>query len=82
LGCALCKKVVKHPALDDKVLGLLELEKRVKALSMEKLKMEALDKDKAITDKKSPFFEKPEAFAMDHYMFYQCYEYVCFRVSK
>ncbi len=66
--------MVNHPALDAIVTPLLELQKRVTALCMEKLKFEAMEKDKAITDQKSPFYNKPEAFAMDHYSFYRCFD--------
>ncbi len=71
LGCSLCKKVVKHPSFEPLITPILELEKRVTALAMEKLKFEAMEKDKALTDQKSPYFGKPEAFALHHYMFYQ-----------
>jgi RCR-type E3 ubiquitin transferase len=74
LNCPLCKKVARHPALNALVDPMLELQKAVSGLAVEKLKFEQLDKDKPITDSKSPFYNKPEEFAMQHYMFYQCFD--------
>lgn len=53
-----------------------KLKKQVTMRSLERLKFEGLDRDKALTDKTSRFYRNPQAFGLHHYTFFQCYQ-VC-----
>lgn len=74
LGCPLCKRLMESPVLAALQKPHLALRGMVRRAAYAKLKQEDLEAHERILDPSSRFFKKPKEFAMDHYMFYQCFQ--------
>jgi hypothetical protein len=73
-GCPLCKQYMQHPALEEVLKPICELEKIVTEKAVQRLKYEGRDKDPAIINKNGEFFNNPTGFAMKQYLFYMCFK--------
>ena len=75
VNCVVCN--VKMKASNNYDIGIIlnkadKLYDKVKELAKDRLKIEGLDKDDCLFDKKSKYFEKEGEYAMDKFMFFQC----------
>ncbi len=73
LKCPLCESRIHHPACAALLAPHLQLEAKVISKAMERLKLEGLQEDKAIVSPGGRYHRQPEAFAMHHFAFYQCF---------
>lgn len=73
LNCPLCKLQISHPNLIEVLKGPLKLKEQVTKLSMERFKFERLENHSYLINPKSPFYNKPEEFAVKHFAFYLCF---------
>ncbi|KAH3836593.1 E3 ubiquitin-protein ligase MYCBP2-like isoform X2 [Dreissena polymorpha] len=72
--CPLCKVPIEHPVLDPTLAPLKVLRDDVTRKAVMRLKYEGLENSAHIVTPTSPFFKKPELYAMDHYSYYQCFK--------
>ena len=74
--CPACKKWVKCPevpALQKIIEDNLKLYKQICEMSLKRLKFEDLDKDKRLTDRNSPWYNKKLEFALKRLSYYMCH---------
>jgi E3 ubiquitin-protein ligase MYCBP2 len=74
MNCPLCKQRMKHPSLADLSEPLEQLEREVKQRAMQRLRYENKENVPEIAMEGSPYYRDPEAFAMHHYAYYQCFK--------
>jgi hypothetical protein len=74
LLCPLCSKPISHPMLEGMIKESLAIRNIVQKKAVERLQFEGLLGSKELKAKKSPYFKNPEKFAMDRYVYYQCYQ--------
>jgi E3 ubiquitin-protein ligase MYCBP2 len=63
-----------HPAIEDILKPVLELEKNIHSKAMQRLQYENRDKDAAVTKKGEAFYNDPVGYAMKQYLFYMCFK--------
>ncbi|KAK5583929.1 hypothetical protein RB653_005534 [Dictyostelium firmibasis] len=73
--CPLCKKQMKpHPAINHILEPILKNKAIIQSKAMERLSYEGLAKCKEIEDKKSKWYQDPENYSMDRYVYYSCFK--------
>ena len=43
-------------------------------MALKRLKYEELEKDERLTDEKSPYYQKPQLYAMHLYAYFECFK--------
>jgi len=71
--CPLCHKPIDHPTLRPFLKPIRELEAHLKVKAVERLKIEGMLQDKALTDPTGRFYMKPEEYAISSFSYYLCY---------
>uniref|UniRef100_A0A158P743 RCR-type E3 ubiquitin transferase n=1 Tax=Angiostrongylus cantonensis TaxID=6313 RepID=A0A158P743_ANGCA len=72
MNCPLCNIQMSHPGLMDLLEPLLLLKADVASKANMRLKFDGLLNCTALTDQQSEFFNRPEEYAMDRYMYVLC----------
>jgi E3 ubiquitin-protein ligase MYCBP2 len=77
LDCSQCKAPMQHPSPPIQTLlqPILALRKEVSAKALARLTIENMTKDAKLVDPKSQFYNKPEAYAMASFAYYNCFKY-------
>jgi len=65
---------IEHPNLASLLTPLMALKEDVQRKARTRLQFEGLEKSEAVTKATSPFYRKPEEYAMDRYCYYQCFK--------
>ena len=73
MRCPLCNVKMQHPLLTDLLRPMYHMESEVRQLSLQRLEFEALTDHVDIVSPEGRYYQNPEEFAYQHYMFYQCY---------
>ncbi|KAF2071788.1 hypothetical protein CYY_006895 [Polysphondylium violaceum] len=74
LDCPICKELMEHPSIQSIVEPILKLKTTIQAKALARLSYEGLSKTKELEDKKSKWFNNPDAYSMDRYVYYQCFK--------
>jgi hypothetical protein len=76
LDCSQCKAAMQHPSPPIQALlqPILALRKEVSAKALARLTIENMTKDAKLVDPKSQFYNKPEAYAMASFAYYNCFK--------
>ena len=74
MTCPLCKEKMQHELLVEQLRPFYLLEDQVRQMSLQRLTFESLLDHVDIVNPTGRFYRDPEGFALDHYMFYQCYD--------
>lgn len=74
LFCPLCNRDIEHPALDDLLEPHRLLRVDVRRKAEQRLHVEGLDKDAALAEPGSRYFQKPAEYALDTLTYYQCFK--------
>ncbi|EGC37039.1 hypothetical protein DICPUDRAFT_150438 [Dictyostelium purpureum] len=74
LNCSICKKEMKHPAIKKILDPILKDRKIIQSKALERLSYEGLAKCKEIEDKKSKWYQDPDGYSMDRYVYYSCFK--------
>ncbi|VDM55490.1 unnamed protein product [Angiostrongylus costaricensis] len=72
MNCPLCNIQMSHPGLMDLLEPLFMLKADVASKANMRLKFDGLLNCTALTDPQSEFFNRPEEYAMDRYMYVLC----------
>ncbi|KAJ1346815.1 hypothetical protein KIN20_001718 [Parelaphostrongylus tenuis] len=72
MNCPLCNIQMSHPGLMDLLEPLFMLKTDVASKANMRLKFDGLLNCTALTDPQSEFFNRPEEYAMDRYMYVLC----------
>jgi len=73
-NCPLCRKTMRHKALEELNKPFDLLYEKVAKKSMMRLKYEKLQNHPDIINENGPFYKDPTGFAMKKYAYYSCYK--------
>lgn len=65
---------LNHWELENYLGPYRPLREDVRQKALARLRYEGLDKCEAVTKESSPFFGKPDVYAMERYTYYQCFK--------
>jgi E3 ubiquitin-protein ligase MYCBP2 len=76
MDCSICKVPMEHPypPIQAVKLPLDHLWTQVRAKALARLTIEKMEKDQKLVDPKSHFYNKPEAYAMASFAYYNCFK--------
>jgi len=74
IDCPICKKVMEHQSINNLVEPVLKLKASIQTKALERLSYEGLSKTKELEDKKSKWYNNPDGYSMDRYVYYQCFK--------
>ncbi|KAL4230293.1 E3 ubiquitin-protein ligase mycbp2 [Mactra antiquata] len=72
--CPICKEPMDHPQLKPLLDPLMELQNAVTMKALMRLQYEGLLTSDQITNPSSPYYQKPQMFAMERYCYYPCFK--------
>lgn len=72
--CSLCHQWIDHISLKPTLDPIRQLYDEVKSKAMQRLKFMNLEKAKEIVTEGSPFYNKPEAYALKSFCYYPCFK--------
>ncbi|CAB3398193.1 unnamed protein product [Caenorhabditis bovis] len=74
MHCPLCIQKISHPGLTDLLEPLLVIRQEVIEKAKMRLEYDGLMSSPALTDPRSEFFNQPEEYALDRYMYVLCHK--------
>ncbi|TKR87165.1 hypothetical protein L596_011613 [Steinernema carpocapsae] len=74
MQCPLCRQQIDHPSLMDLLEPLIALYREVATKAKLRLEYDGLLNAPALNSERSEFFNQPEVFAMDRYMYVMCFK--------
>merc|ERR1712113_188179 len=74
LSCMICQRQMKHKSAIELFKPINKLYDKVKQCGLNRLKLDKMENDIAITEEKSEYYNNPEKYAMKLYAFFICYK--------
>lgn len=74
LDCTICRKRMVHPAIAAPMAPHLAIQDHISKKAMERLVYENLTRCDKITDRKSPYYNKPQEYAEHRFLFFMCFK--------
>ena len=72
LKCPVCKQDIECPQLEESMKPLKELKEDITKHALARLTYEGRDKDSALTDPESEFYQRPKEYALHTYVYKRC----------
>lgn len=73
LSCPLCGRRMRQEKLEEEMRRWEEMERKTTELALARLGYEQLEDSPALLSPSSAFYQQPAAFALHHFLFYQCF---------
>ena len=74
LECPLCKKPMRHPALQAELAPLMEIRRETEKRAVKRLHELGMDKSDEVTKPGKPYYKNPVGYAMHRFSYFLCYK--------